>query len=187
MKDLINELVFGKNGKLSGLIALAVVGSFVLGCNCGKNFDLGNTSSTSNSSSSDSKSDSSDKVPSTSVVEGLVKETISQFADAVDSGDFSDLHDKASKDFQSSYTVDQMKTAFKSYTDKKKLVVPIMEKASSMSPDFKVPPGIRTEQGLNILMAQGEFKTKPYKIRYDFEYVNRGGEWKLLKLVVNIP
>jgi len=80
-----------------------------------------------------------------------------------------------------------MKTAFKSYTDKKSMVVPLLNKVDDMSAEFKVPPGIRSEKGLKILMAQGEFKTKPYKTRFDFEYVMRGGSWKLLKLVINIP
>ena len=189
MKRLFNELVFGKNGQVSGLIALAVVLSIALGCNCGKTFDLSNLSKESNTTSpSNSKTETSDdSVPSDSVVEGLVKDTLSQFSDAVESGDFSELHANASTDFQSTYTVDEMKTAFKSYTSKKSLVVPIMGKASSMDADFTRPPSIRTEKGLKILMAAGEFKTKPFKVRFDFEYVMRGGEWKLLKLVINIP
>jgi len=188
MKTLLNELVFGKNAKVSGLIAMAVIATFVLGCNCGKNFDLGNLSKESNttSTSNDTKT-SDDSIPSNSVVEGLIKDTISQFSDAVESGDFSAIHASSSTDFQASYTVDQMKTAFKSYINKKSVVVPIMKKSSSMSADFSRPPGIRTEKGLKILMAAGEFKTKPYKTRFDFEYVWRGGEWKLLKLVINIP
>lgn len=190
MKNLLNELFFGKNAKFSGLIAMAIIGSIVLGCNCNKNFDLANLSNQSNSTStpSNTKTDtSSDSVPSDSVVEGLVKETISEFAGAIDSEDFSELHAKASTDFQSSYTVNEMKTAFKSYTDKKKIVLPILEKVEGMSAETKTPASIRTEKGLKILVAQGEFKTKPYKTRYDFEYVMRGGEWKLLKLVINIP
>jgi len=189
MKNLFNELVFGKNAQVSGLIALAVVLSIALGCNCGKSFDLSNLSKESNTSTtSNTKTDTSDNsTPSNSVVEGLVKETISQFSDAVDSGDFSELYDNASTDFQSTYTLEEMKTAFKSYTDKKSMVVPILGKSASMDADFPREPSIRTEKGLKILMAAGEFKTKPFKVRFDFEYVMRGGEWKLLKLVINIP
>lgn len=189
MKKLINELVFGKNAKLSGLIALAVIGSIALGCNCGKNFDLANLAKDSNSgSTSNSSSDStSDSVPSDSVVEGLVKETTSDFADAINNKDFSDLYEKTSSDFKTTYTLDQMTTAFKSYTDKKSIVLPLLRKVSSMDADFSSKPSIRTEKGLNILVATGKFATKPYNVRFDYEYVMRGGEWKLLKLVINIP
>ena len=191
MKRLLDELVFGKNAQVSGLIALAVVLSIALGCNCGKGFDLSNLSKESNTptaSNTSTKSDSSDdSLPTESVTEALVKDTISQFSDAVDTGDFSEIYNNASDDFQSTYSLAEMKTAFKSYTDKKSMVVPILNKTGSMSPDFSRAPSIRTEKGLKILMAAGEFKTKPFKVRYDFEYVMRSGEWKLLKLVINIP
>ena|SRR5580765_2522214 len=190
MKKLINELFFGRNAQVSGLIALAVVLSIALGCNCGKSFDLSNLAKDANSASNtgDSKTDTSDgSIPSNSVVEALVKDTTSQFGDAVQSGDFSDLYKDASSDFQSTYTVDQMKTAFKSYTDKRSVVVPILNKVGSTDAEFSSSPGLRTEHGLNILMAKGKFDTKPYNVRFDYEYVMRGGEWKLLKLVINIP
>ncbi len=192
MRSILKSLFFGSNNLITGAVALAVVLSIALGCNCNKDFNLGNTTSSSNDTrpSNDDRTDtdaSTSGVPSESVVEGLVKETLSDFAEAVDSGDFSDLHAKASQDFQSSYTVDQMKTAFKSYTDKKRVVMPIFNRVETTSAKFTTPPGLRTEQNLKILMAKGEFPTKPFKVRYDFEYVYRGGEWKLLKLIVNVP
>lgn len=193
MRRLINELIFGKSNKISGPIAIAVVLSIALGCNCTKDFNLGdlaknsNSASTSNSSSDSKTTSSDDSIPSNTVVEGLVKDTTAEFSEAVDTGDFNALYEKASTDFQDTYTVDQVTTAFKSYTDKKKLVVPILEKVQNMDAEFDSPPGIRTEKGLKILMAKGKFKTKPFGVRFDYEYVMRGGEWKLLKLVINIP
>ncbi len=190
MKKLFNELVFGKNTKVSGLIALAVIGTIALGCNCGKNFDLSNLSNGNNAANTPANTtavSTDGSVPSNEVVEGLVKETNSEFADAVDSGDFSDIHSYASTDFQNSYTVEQMTAAFKSYTDKKSVVLPILQSAEGMGAEFTKTPSIRTEKGLQILMAAGEFQTKPLKIRFDYEYVMRGGEWKLLKLIINIP
>lgn len=189
MKNLITELVFGRNAKLSGAIALAVVLSVALGCNCGKDFDLSNLAKNANtggfSNSSNDRSDGS--VPSDTVVEGLIKETMSEFADAIDTGDFNPIYNNASSDFQGTYTVDEMKTAFKSYTDKKKVVVPILRKIEGIDAEFDSPPSIRTEKSLNILVAKGKFKTKPFQTRFDYEYVMRGGEWKLLKLIINIP
>lgn len=80
-----------------------------------------------------------------------------------------------------------MRTAFKSYIGKKSLVVPILRKVKDADADFTSAPSLRSEKGLKILVATGKFPTKPYAVRFDFEYVMRGGEWKLLKLVVNIP
>lgn len=191
MKKLIHEIIFGRNSLLSGVIAMAVVGSIALGCNCKDRFDLANiakndnSSSTASNTATDEKTD--DSVPSDSVVEGLVKSTTADFGEAVSNKDFSELYDKASQDFQNTYTVDEMDKAFKSYTDKKSVVVPILKKVESTDAEFTSEPSIRKEKGLSILVAKGKFKTKPYNVRFDYEYVMRGGEWKLLKLVINIP
>lgn len=192
MKRSINSIFFGGNTLISGIIALAVVGSIALGCNCNKSFDLGNISSSSNSSSGTSKDAPADTgkngdVPSDSVVEGLVKDSTEQFAEAIQSEKFDDFRSNASTDFQNTYSADEMRDAFKSYINKKSLVVPILRKAKDADADFTTPPSIRTEKGLKVLMANGKFPTKPYAVRFDYEYVMRGGEWKLLKLVVNIP
>jgi hypothetical protein len=186
----LHELVFGKNSIVSGIAALAVVASIALGCNCGKNFaDLANAAANNATTNTNARTDETDNetVPPESAVETLVKDTTADFADAIDSGDFSDLYANASSDFRSTYTEDEIRTAFKSYTDKKRIVLPVLKKVPAADADFSQPPSIRTEKGLKILMAKGKFPTKPYTVRYDYEYIMREGDWKLLKLVINIP
>lgn len=196
MPSFLREALFGRNALPGGLVALCIVGLIALGCTCNRNFDLGDLANTStqdredNSSKNDRDTRDSDdgaEVPSKQKVESLVKETMSDFADAVEKRDFSDLYEKASIDFQNTYTVEEMEKAFKSYTDQRSLVVPILRKAANTDAKFTSDPVIRREKGLSILVAEGEFPTKPYKVRYDYEYVRRDGEWKLLKLVINIP
>ena len=186
MKKLISEIVFGKNAAVSGVIALTIVLSFVLGCNCGKNLGLDNTSKSSPPSNTTAP-DSSGEVPSNTVVEGLVKDTMAEFAAAVQSEDFSSLYNNSSINFQHTYTLDEVKTAFKSYTDKKKLVVPILKKIPSTKADFTKEPTIENEKGSDILVASGKFPTKPVGVRFDYKYIKISGEWKLLNLVINIP
>lgn len=187
MKKLINDILFGKSSLMSGMLALMLVAAVALGCTCNKDFDLGNIgkSDSGNTATGDKTSDTS--VPSDSVVEGLVKDTTAQFAEAINGEDFKDLYAAASSDFRSTYTLEQTKEAFKSYINKKSFVVPILKKVKDADADFTSPPSVRTEKGLKILMANGKFLTKPYAVRFDYEYVMRGGEWKLLKLVINIP
>lgn len=185
MTRIIKEILLGKDPLVSGAIALCVVLSIALGCNCNKSVDLANLANSVDKSRSDDTS--TEGPPSNAVVEGLVKDTMKEFRDAVQSEDFSRLYNDASEDFQGTYTLDQVKSAFKSYTEKKKFVVPILDKVPTMDVEWDHPVGVRSEKGLNILMAAGKFKTKPYNVRFDYEYVKRGGEWKLLKLVINIP
>lgn len=49
MKKLINEILFGTNARVSGVIALAIVGLIALGCTCGKDFNVSNLPSNSSS------------------------------------------------------------------------------------------------------------------------------------------
>jgi hypothetical protein len=66
------------------------------------------------------------------------------------------------------------------------LILPSLNKVPGATAEFSPTPRIRQEQGLDILVLSGKFPTKPLNVKFDYEYVKRGGEWKLLKLVVNM-
>lgn len=189
MKLLISKILFGKNTAASGAFATLIVLSIALGCTCPKNTsDSDNSKTASNAPADDPfKSGKDGDVPSNAVVQGLVKDTMGLLADAVSSGDFSDLYANASADFRSTYTIEEVQKTFKAYVDKKKLVLPLLEKARSGDPKFSSPPSLRTEKSLKILVANGKFESKPYSVRFDTEYIYRDGQWKMLKLLVNIP
>lgn len=191
MRNTINDLLFGRNTLVNGLIALFVISLIALGCTCGKGLDFGNTSSSSNSNSGsnpfgNSTSSSDSEMPDDSLLNALVKETTADFALAISTEDFSDLYEKASTDFKQTYTLDQTKNVFKDFIDKKRLISPILAKAIAMDPEYSPQPSIRTEKGLSILVTTGKYDTKPVPTRFEYEYVKRGGEWKMLKLVVKL-
>ncbi len=191
MKKIIETIVRGKDNRLNGLIALAVVASIALGCNCGKTFDLSNSGTTSNSSSDNpfntsTSSDDDGEMPGDALLKALVKETTADFAAAISSGDFVNIYQKASTDFKSTYTEEQMADVFKEFVAKKSQVVPILSKAVSMEPEFSPSPSIRTEKGLSILVANGKYPTKPIPTNFEYEYVKRNGQWKMLKLIVKL-
>lgn len=199
MKNLISTLLFGRD-RVTGLIALGIIGLFVLGCTCGKNLDLGNigkndnSSHASNSSSdnpfgknSDTDSESTDSdMPDSTLIKALVKDTTASFANAISTEDFSDIYNDASQDFKSTYSEDQMKDVFKEFIDKKRLILPIMAKAIAMTPELSPAPHLRSEKGLSILVVNGKYATSPVPLQFDYEYIKRDDEWKLLKLVVNL-
>lgn len=163
MRELVNRVVFGNELRFTFLIVLAILFTAAFACESG-----------------------GDKVPPDSELQSMVKETTADFANAIDTEDFSKLHAKASSDFQSSYTVAQMKDAFESIIDKKDLALPSLKNAGSVNASFSPAPSIRNEKGLNILVLTGEFPTKPYAVKFEYEYVWRDGGWKLLKLKVNM-
>jgi len=190
MKKLIDYVLNGRSNLINGLIAMLIVASIALGCNCNKGMDFGNVSSTSNSNtSSDPFSSSSDDddaagVPGDALLNALVAETTADFAYSVSESDFQKMYDKASTDFQNTYTKDQMQDFFKDFISKKRQIVPILNKAYGMKPDLSPAPSIRTEQGLDILVVNGKYATKPVPVTFNYEYVKRGGSWKMLVLKV---
>jgi hypothetical protein len=163
MKKTIKSLVFGQSVGVSLLMAAAILLTAAFACESG-----------------------GDKVPPDNELQSLVKETTADFANAIDTEDFSKLHSKASTDFQSTYTVDQTKTAFESFIDKKDVVLPSLKNSAGTTATFSTPPSIRSEKGLNILVTKGEFPSKPFPVKFEYEYVWRDGGWKMLKLVINM-
>lgn len=199
MKRSIRNLLFGKDNRLSGAIAIAVVAFIALGCGCGKDFDLAkmieNANSNANSrssnssiSSDDSSSTSSDDedMPSRPLIDAMVGETTADFNYAVITNDFSDMYEKASPNFQATYTQEEFKNAFKDFVTQKKMTGPILSKAVAMEPDYSPDPFIRNQAGQKILVVKGKYATKPLPMTFEYEYINRDGDWKLLKLVIRI-
>lgn len=193
MRKFLKNLAFGSDARLSGLIALGIVAAIALGCTCGKGFNLEDLAKNSNSSSTSNSSkdspfgdDDSDGVPSDAVLQSMVRETTEDFTKAIDTNDFSEIYENASTDFQSTYTQEQMKDVFKTFVTQKRVVMPILNKAAGMSPTFSPTPSIRTENGLSILVINGKYATKPVPVNFEYEYVKRGGEWKMLKLIVKL-
>lgn len=187
MKKIINNLIWGSDNRTNGLIAFVIVGFIALGCACPRNNDQSNsTSNTSSDNPFSTSSDSDGEMPGDALLKALVKETTADFAGAVSTGDFSRLYNKASKDFQSTYTLQQTQDVFKEFVNRKNVVSPILAKAIAMEPDFSPAPSIRSEKGLSILVVNGKYATKPVPTNFEYEYVKRDGTWKMLKLVVKL-
>lgn len=187
MKNLISKLLFGTGNELSGVIALLIVAAIALGCSCGKDFNLGDLAKNADSTSNDSSTDSSDDgLPPKELLDALVAETTADFNYAITLNDFSKMYQKASSDFRNTYTEDEFKNTFKDFVDKKRAITPILAKTVTMDPEFSPDPYIRTEKGLDILVVNGKYPTKPVPMTFEYEYVKRNDQWKLLKLVVRL-
>ena len=189
MKQVVRNIFMGGNTILNGLFALALIAAVALGCTCGKGLDLGNTSSSTNSNSSDDPygtSTSDSQMPGDAVLKALIRETTADFAYSISEEDFSKMYEKTSTDFKNTYTEEQMQDFFKDFISKKRQLLPIFLKANSMEPELSPAPSVRSESGLNILTVNGKYPTKPLPITFNYEYVNRGGSWKLLVLKVYV-
>ncbi len=136
------------------------------------------------SSSSDNKS--TGDAPTSSEAEKLIKATFSDFSDAIDSGDFTDFYENASSDFQATYTKDQVKSTFTVFVDNKSKALPSLEDVQSRSASFSGGPSIDTEKGIKIMVADGEFASKPNPVKFETRYEWEKGEWKMLKFKIKM-
>src|SRR5688572_4404874 len=163
MKRSIRNLFFGKDNTLSGTLAIAIVAFIALGCGCGKDFDLAkmvqNANSNSSNTSSDTTSSTSDdsSMPSRELIDAMVAETTADFNFAITTNDFSDMYQKASPNFQATYTEKEFKDAFKDFVEKKRMTGPILSKAVAMEPEYSPEPSIRTQNGQEILVVKGKY------------------------------
>jgi hypothetical protein len=150
------------------------------------------TTNSNNSPFSDSgrsrteRSKTNSEAPSDSETESLVKETINDFADAVDQGDFGDFRAKTLSEFQSQFTTAQLNNTFRTFIDKKDAVLPSMNGVNATSANFTDGPRIKTEGGSKILVANGEFPTRPYVVKFETEYEQEDGDWKIRSVRVKM-
>lgn len=164
----INSEVYRSN-KLNLLFATFTLLAVGLGCNF--NFGTG---------------DFTDPVmPSTEKQNALVKQTLKDFAKAIDSGDFSSFRATVSKEFQSAASEDKLKSTFQGMIDNKGVLVPIMQSADSQTPQFTTLPSIEKEGAYYAMQYEGNFPTDRFKTYFDFKYVWQDSQWKLLSIGVN--
>lgn len=123
-------------------------------------------------------------MPSEEDVEALVRDTLTQFNDAIENEDFTDFHANTSKDFQVTYTAAQMKTTFQNFIDKKSQVNPILNQVSELTPDYTTDPNVTTEKGYKLLNIDGSYSTTPSKTYFELQYELEKKVWKLLKIRV---
>ena len=188
MKNLHSSLLTS-NVRLDGIAATALIMLIALGCTCGKDFDLANLTQNADRDAAANTSTSEETnrggLPDDALLKATVKLTTAQFANAISTGDFSDIYAEASSDFKAAYTEEQMRDVFKNSIANKKRLLPILAKIVNMDPELSPEPYIRTEQGLSILVVTGKYDVKPQPVKFTYEYVKRNGQFRLLKLLLS--
>lgn len=191
---LIKELVWGKNNLFNGIIGLGIVCAIALGCNCSKDFgDLGksdNSNTTvSNTSSTPEKTPETStlsttkrgEVPSERDMEDLVKTTLIDFNDAIQKGDFSDFHDTISTTWKKTSTPETFNQGFSEFIEKKVDISGVKD----INATFDPTPTVEKKRGYKVLTAKGKYDTYPLPTRFENEYLEEGGKWKLISIRVD--
>ena len=109
----------------------------------------------------------------------LIKTTLLTFNDANVTQNYTVLHSKLSKQFRDQFSPERLKEVFKPFVEQKIDIDLIAAKAP-----IAAKPAEVDERG--VLSLNGYFDTKPSHVFYDLGYVMSDGEWKPIKINVNV-
>ncbi|HQU83626.1 MAG TPA: NTF2-like N-terminal transpeptidase domain-containing protein [Pyrinomonadaceae bacterium] len=198
MKNFALNLLFGKDNRVSGLIAFIIVGLIALGCTCNKDFKLDTNSSNSSTPSNTANTStpktsntpdksiadadaSNGKVPSDDQLQKLARETILDFNDAIQKKDFADFHSHVSKPFQKEASPERFNEVFKDFIAGK---VDFSE-VEDLQATFTDTPSVEKQVGYKTLLLNGTYPTTPRTMKFELKYIPEGKEWKLISIRVS--
>lgn len=119
------------------------------------------------------------KLPDANLQEVLIKTTLLAFNDANITGNYAVLHAKTSKPFRDQFSPDRLKEVFKEFAEKHIDFAVIAAKTPVPSQDSKID-----DDGRLILV--GYFDTTPSYVYYDLHYIVSEGQWKPIKINVDV-
>lgn len=193
MNKIAKALFFGRDNRLSGLLAFMVIGAIVLGCTCERESSRTNYPDTNASNTAvpeqtprrapaPEKADaSSGKVPEESQLQDLARTTIVDFNDAIQNEDFTNFHETISKPFQKEASPTRFKQVFQSFID---AGIDLSE-VKDLYANFTTPASIDRSAGARTLKLKGNYATTPRRANFDLKYIPEGKEWKLIYIEIN--
>jgi hypothetical protein len=119
------------------------------------------------------------KAPEPAMQEVLIKTTLLSFNDANVTQNYSVLHAKLSKQFRDQFPPERLKEVFKPFVEQKIDIDLIAAKPP-------IPAKAAEIDDRGVLSLTGHFDTKPSHVFYDLGYVMSDGEWKPIKINVNV-
>jgi hypothetical protein len=119
------------------------------------------------------------KAPAPDQQEVLIKTTLLTFNDANVTQNYGVLHAKLSKQFRDQFSPDRLKEVFKPFVEQKIDIEMIAAKPP-------IPAKAAEVDDRGVLSLSGHFDIKPSIVFYDLGYVMSDGEWKPIKINVNV-
>jgi hypothetical protein len=119
------------------------------------------------------------KVPDATLQEILIKVSLLSFNDANVTGNYTVFHAKLSKPFREQFPPDKLAATFKGFRDQH-----IDFDLIAAKPPVEVEPAKVDDRG--VLALKGYFDTRPSRVNYDLAFIMSDGEWKLIKINVDV-
>jgi hypothetical protein len=119
------------------------------------------------------------KAPDAFTQEVLVKSTLLTFNDANVTGNYTVLHAKLSKPFRDKFSPERLKEVFKVFHEKR-----IDFDLIAAKPPIASKPATVNDSG--VLMLHGHFDTTPSRVHYELDFIMSDGEWKPIRINVQL-
>lgn len=118
------------------------------------------------------------KVPAPDYQEVMIKALLLTFNDANVTGNYTVMHARLSKAFRDQFSPQRLAEGFKAFRDQKVDIAPIVIKPPVASEPSRIENG--------VLKLQGHFETEPSRVHYLLEFVQSEGDWKAIRIEVNV-
>jgi hypothetical protein len=118
-------------------------------------------------------------VPGEAELERMVASALLEFNQAVLAQDFTGFYGNLAEVWKKQTTPQQLQQAFQPFIDKKIDIGPIKD----IKPQFASPA--RLSDG-GVLKVAGHFPTEPSQVKFELQYVQEGGSWKLTAIRINV-
>lgn len=119
------------------------------------------------------------KVPDQMMQEILIKTYLLSLNDANVTGNYTVLQAKLAKPFRDQFSPDRLKQVFKEFVDKK-----IDFGLIAAKPPVASSPTVIDNRG--ALLVRGYFDTRPSRVMYELDFLPSEGEWKPIKINVDL-
>jgi hypothetical protein len=144
-------------------------------------------STSSSSSSNNTASDNSPAEPPSKEEAGkLVQGAVASFTKGVNDGGFDDFYARTSEQWKDTYTLEQTNELFRPFVERKADTMASLEDAVSKNPQLLADPSFKTQEGFKVLVVNGDFPSKPYRLTFETEYLWQEGRWKIKKFKVDL-
>ena len=118
------------------------------------------------------------KPPAEAELRKLVRQTLLDFNDAVQTKDFTAFHAKASTPLKQQVTPEKLRTAFQAFIDRRVNIGGLKDLEAKFAGEPKV-------DGEGVLTVKGEYPTRPVRTAFRVKYFQEKGEWKVLGVNVD--
>ncbi|HEV7643773.1 MAG TPA: hypothetical protein VGO50_07515 [Pyrinomonadaceae bacterium] len=125
-------------------------------------------------------------MPSETEQDALVGDTMEDFTEAVQKGDFTEFRDSnCSKDFKATVSAERFNQLFDSFIKQKKDLAPILRATADLTPKYSPAPSITEDNNVKLLNLKGSYDTTQ-KTTFELKYAKEDGDWKIFGIKIRV-